>query len=132
MTGKPKSYRDLIVWQKAMDLVVAVYAVSARFPASERFGLTAQVRRAVVSVPSNIAEGQARDSTKEFLHHLSISKGSLAETETQLMVSIMLGFVVETDMQESWGLCREVGKLLNGLVASLVKLTTGHLRLAWR
>jgi four helix bundle protein len=80
-----KSNRDLIVWQKAMDMVVAVYQVTNDFPDHERFGLTGHTRKSAISVPSNIAEGHARNSTREFLHHLSIAQGSRAETETQLL-----------------------------------------------
>ena len=74
-------YRELIAWQKSMTLVKKVYALSKGFPNDERFGLTSQIRRAAVSVPSNIAEGQGRDSTREFIHHLSIAYGSLMEVE---------------------------------------------------
>lgn len=82
-----QSYRDLIVWQKAMDLVKLVYDLTDKFPKEELFGLTIQIRKAVVSVPSNIAEGQGRSSTKEFLRHLSIAYGSLMETETQNLIA---------------------------------------------
>lgn len=91
-----KSYQDLIAWQKAMDLVEAVYHLSARFPSDERFGLTAQVRRAAVSIPSNIAEGQAR-SPRDFARFLDIAQGSLAETETQLLIGSRLKFVTVED-----------------------------------
>ena len=89
---KPKSYKDLLIWQKGMALAKFVYKLSARFPVDERYGLISQVRRAAVSVPSNIAEGQARHTTKEFLQFLSHAQGSLAEVETQLMLSVDLGF----------------------------------------
>jgi len=79
-----KSFRDLDVWHLSVELAETVYRVTARFPKSELFALTAQMRRAAVSIPSNIAEGRARDSTREFLHFLAISRGSLAELETQL------------------------------------------------
>ncbi len=77
-----KSYRDLETWQKAMDLVQEIYLETKSFPKEETYGLSGQMRRAAVSIPSNIAEGQGRDSTKEFLHHLSIAYGSLCELET--------------------------------------------------
>ena len=114
-----KSNRDLIVWQKAMDLVLAVYRVTDRFPEHERFGLTGHTRKSAISVPSNIAEGHARDSTREFLHHLSIAQGSLAETETQLLVALRLEYVGKPDLRESWDLIQDVGKLINRLVQSL-------------
>jgi four helix bundle protein len=82
-----KSYEDLDVWQEAMALVEVAYGVSSSFPSDERFGLTSQLRRAVVSVPSNIAEGHARASTRDFLRFPSISMGSLAETRTQLLIA---------------------------------------------
>jgi len=117
--GRVKCHRDLIVWQKAMDLVVAVYKVSGLFPESERFGLTGHVRKSAISVPSNIAEGQARSSTGDFVHHLSIARGSLAETETQLLVALRLEYVTKPNLRESWDLIQEVGKLLNRLMQSL-------------
>ena len=83
-------YSDLIVWQKAMDLVVHVYEVTESFPQREVFGLTNQVRRAAVSIPSNIAEGQGRGTTKDFLHFLAIARGSLQEVETQLLLAYRL------------------------------------------
>ncbi|MDD4891726.1 MAG: four helix bundle protein [Phycisphaerae bacterium] len=130
MATKVKSYRDLIVWQKAMDLVVAVYRLTHLFPREEQFGLTAHGRKSVVSIPSNIAEGQARNSTSQFLQHISIAYGSLAETETQLLVALRLAYITRDNLAESWALCVEVGKMLNGLRDSLEEscrsLTTGH------
>jgi len=90
--GKPKSYKDLLIWQRGMALAKSVYRLSARFPEDERYGLISQVRRAAVSVPSNIAEGQARHTAKEFLQFLWHAQGSLAEVETQLLLSVDLGF----------------------------------------
>jgi four helix bundle protein len=90
--GRPKSYKDLLIWQRGMVLAKFVYKLSARFPVDERYGLISQIRRAAVSVPSNIAEGQARHTTKEFLQFLSHAQGSLAEVETQLLLSVDLGF----------------------------------------
>lgn len=87
-----QSYRELIAWQKAMELVKAVYAVTTRFPREEIFGLSSQLKRASVSVPSNIAEGQGRYSTKEFMRHLSIAYGSLMEVETQIMIAQSLNY----------------------------------------
>src|SRR5215210_4763555 len=85
------SYRDLIAWQKAMGLARSVYAVSASWPAEERFGPTSQVRRAAVSVPANIAEGSGRSGSREFRHGLSVAHASLCELETQLLLGIDLG-----------------------------------------
>ncbi|MGB2639026.1 MAG: four helix bundle protein, partial [Candidatus Acidiferrum sp.] len=87
---KPKHYKDLLVWQKGMHLAKLVYKLTTRFPSEERYGLTSQMRRAAVSVPSNIAEGQARRGTNEFLQFLSIAEGSLAELDTQLSLSVEL------------------------------------------
>ncbi|MGH7137454.1 MAG: four helix bundle protein [Pirellulales bacterium] len=113
------NYRDLIAWQKAMDLTVAVYELSEKFPREEIFGLTFQMRKAAVSVPSNIAEGQARRSTKEFSHHLSIALGSTAEIETQTFVAIRINYVTQTESSTVLGLATEVKKLVNGLMNSL-------------
>jgi four helix bundle protein len=88
-----KSYRDLEVWRLGLDLVETIYRCTAEFPKSETYGLSAQMRRAAVSIPSNIAEGQARSSSKEFLHFLSIALGSLAELETQIELANRLGYM---------------------------------------
>ena len=86
--SKINNYRDLLVWQKGIQLVKAIYQVTHEFPQDERFGLTTQMRRAAVSIPSNIAEGQARRTTREFIHFVSNSEGSLAELDTQLVIAI--------------------------------------------
>ncbi|HTU32690.1 MAG TPA: four helix bundle protein, partial [Candidatus Acidoferrum sp.] len=91
-SAKVKHYKELKVWQKGMAVSKAVYELTSKFPADERFGLVAQLRRAAVSVPSNIAEGQARHGTREFLQFLSHAGGSLAELETQLLLSVDLGY----------------------------------------
>jgi four helix bundle protein len=90
---KISHFRELRVWQGGMDLVESVYRISVEFPKSELYGLTSQVRRAAVSVPSNIAEGQTRASTKEYLNHVSIAQASLAEVETQLEIAVRLGYI---------------------------------------
>ncbi|MCC6418256.1 MAG: four helix bundle protein [Gemmataceae bacterium] len=113
-------YRELIVWQKAIDLVEAVYRFSRRFPRDEIFGLTSQLRRAAVSVPSNIAEGQGRDTTREFLHFLSIARGSLQETATQVIIAERLSYGTPEQIEEIRALCAEVGRLLHGLCKGLV------------
>ena len=92
-----RPHHDLRVWQEAMELVTKVYRVTAGFPMDERFGLTSQVRRASVSVPSNIAEGAARGGRKEFIHFLTISRGSLSELDTQLRIAMNLEYVTDID-----------------------------------
>ena len=114
-----RNYRDLVVWQKAMDLVEIVYAVTANFPSDERFGLTSQVRRAAVSIPSNIAEGEGRRSRNEFGHFLSVAYGSLREVETQLLIAVRLGYAIAEYCQPAFDLADEVGRMLNGLSRSL-------------
>lgn len=118
-----KSYRDLIVWQKAMDLVQMVYQVTKQFPKDELYGLTNQVRRAAVSVPSNVAEGQARNSTAEFRNFLSIARGSLAEVETQLLIATRLEYMTKEQLAPILSLQEEVNKMLNALMKTL---TTRH------
>ena len=86
-------YRELLVWQRAMDLVEAVYRLTGHFPSTQIYGLTSQLRRAAVSVPSNIAEGQGRSTTRDFLHHLSMAQGSLFEAETQISIGQRLGYL---------------------------------------
>ncbi len=117
MSGK--NYRDLIAWQRSMDLVEAVYAVSKHFPLEEIYGLTSQVRRAVVSVPSNIAEGQGRRSSKKFLHFLSIAHGSLREVETQIIIAQRLGYLNSTRSDRVMEIAGETGRLINGFSTSL-------------
>jgi four helix bundle protein len=114
-----KSFHDLITWQKAMQLVEDVYQVSQSFPKEERYGLTNQVRRAAVSVPSNIVEGQGRESTQEFIRFLSIARGSLYEVETQLLIAQRLRYLPEAKTQELKCQIDEVGRLINGLTNSL-------------
>ncbi len=113
------THRDLIIWQKAMTLVEYVYRVTQGFPDEECYGLTSQVRRASVSVPSNIAEGHARQTTKEYIHFLSISRGSLLEVDTQLEISLRLKFV--DDIREEEALIIELHKMLNASITSLRK-----------
>jgi four helix bundle protein len=114
-----KNYSELIAWQKAMDLVETVYTASRRFPKDEAFGLTIQLRRAVVSVPSNIAEGQGRKSRAEFLHHLSIAFGSLREVETQLVIARRLQYLTSQETERALAQSTEVARLINGLYNSL-------------
>ena len=123
---KLKSYQELIVWQKAMDLVVNVYQITKGFPREETYGLTNQIRRAAVSIPSNIAEGQGRNTAKEFQRFLAVAYGSLQETETQLMLSRRLGYIDEAQETVILAHCAEVARLINGLANSLGPLTTDH------
>ena len=102
-----------------MKLVTRIYQSTERFPKSEMFGLSAQLRRAIVSVPSNLAEGQGRDSSKEFLHHISFAYGSLMEAETQLQIAANLGYIEETEVGELLDSTAEIGRMLNGLSRSI-------------
>ena len=113
------SYRDLVVWQKAMALVSAIYKLTHSFPKLERFGLTSQIRRAAVSIPSNIAEGQGRLATKEFRQFLGVARGSLKELETQLLISIDLTYAEAVEVDTCLGLADEVGRMLNALIKAL-------------
>ncbi|HEX9988624.1 MAG TPA: four helix bundle protein [Chloroflexia bacterium] len=114
-----RSYRELKVWEKAMDVVEAVYSVTRNWPREELYGLTSQVRRAAVSIPSNIAEGQGRASTKEFLHHLSIAYGSLLEVETQLLIAERLHYLQTDTIKDLLAGTAEVGRIINGLSRKL-------------
>jgi len=114
-------YRDLLVWQKGMALVKKVYELTRRFPADEKFGLVAQMRRAAVSIPSNIAEGQARRTTAEFVHFVSNAEGSTAELDTQLELSVDLGFCTKPESTAASDLLSELKKMLNALRRSLEK-----------
>jgi four helix bundle protein len=114
-TSKPTHYKDLLVWQRGMSLAKSIYMLTQEFPAEERFGLTSQIRRAAVSVPSNIAEGQARRSTREFLQFLSHADGSLAELETQLLLASQLAFIQQSEVNPILQEIQEVQKMLTGL-----------------
>ena len=113
------SYRDLKVWDKAMDLVTACYTITRGFPKEERYGLTSQLQRAAVSIPANIAEGHARQHRAEYVQHLSIARGSLAELETHVQIADRLGYLSSDRTGPILGQCAEVGRMLNGLVRSL-------------
>ena len=114
-----QSYRDLVVWQKAMDLVTAIYRVTKNWPRDEAFGLTSQIRRAAVSVPSNIAEGRGRGSSNEFRSYLSVAYGSLIELETQVQIARNLEYLTPDAAADLLAAAGEVGRLLNGLRKSL-------------
>jgi four helix bundle protein len=113
-----QSYRELIAWRKAMQLVTEIYLATQAFPRHELYGLTNQLRRAAISVPSNIAEGQARFFWKEFHHFLSHARGSLAEIETQLTIAQNLGYLSAKQSETLLSEAAEVGRILNGLIAS--------------
>ena len=117
---KANSYRDLIVWQKGMTLVKRIYQITATFPVDERFGLVTQMRRAAVSVPSNIAEGQARHTTGEFVQFVSHAEGSVAELDTQLILAIELGYCIKAEVDDAFELIEELRKMLNALRRKLV------------
>ena len=130
-TVKAKHYKELLIWQKGMLLAKHVYVLSSKFPSDERFGLVSQMRRAAISVPSNIAEGQARHGTREFLQFLSHASGSLAELETQVLLSVEMKYCVNKDVQEIAGLISELQKMISALRRSLEgSVATNHSPLA--
>jgi four helix bundle protein len=110
-----RSYKDLVVWQKGIQLAKLVYSLTRSFPAEEKFGIIAQMRRAAVSVPSNIAEGQARHTTGEFIRFISHAEGSLAELDTQLILSTELKFCRESAAEPPFTLLSEIRRMLNAL-----------------
>ena len=122
MADEPKArhYKELIIWQKGMDLAKAVYQLTASFPSEEKFGLASQMRRAAVSVPSNIAEGQARHGRREFLQFLSHASGSLAELETQLLLAENLGY---HNHDRAAGIAKNIEELQRMLAAIRRKLS---------
>jgi len=113
------TYRDLVAWQKGIIFVKEIYAVTAGFPRSEMYGLTSQLRRAAVSIPSNIAEGQGRRLPRDFQLFLRHARGSLLESETQIIIAQELGYMTEGDAVRLLWLSAELGRILNGLIASL-------------
>jgi four helix bundle protein len=121
LTVKLRDYTELVAWQKAMDFVEAVYQVSKTFPKDELFGLTSQVRRAAVSIPSNVAEGQSRRSSREFLQFLSIARGSLSEVETQLIISKRLNYLSREQLTDLKHKSAELGRVINGLTNAIQK-----------
>ena len=114
-----RSYRDLEVWKKGMDLVVESYRMTKGLPKSETYGLSSQIQRAATSVPANIAEGHGREHLGDYLHHLSISNGSLLELETHILVAGRLNFVPQAEVDRILGMTGEVGRMLAGLIRSL-------------
>jgi four helix bundle protein len=116
---KRKDHRDLIVWQKAMELAAETHRVTRKLPPHEMFGLVSQVRRAAVSVPSNIAEGAARRTTREFIAFLHVARGSLAELQTQLQLAQRVGYLTDTDLASACALMDTVGRLVNAVISGL-------------
>ena len=114
-----RHYQELIAWQRAMDLTVSIYQLTKRFPREESYALTSQLRRSAVSVPSNIAEGQGRGTTADFVRFLGIAQGSLQEAETQILIGQRLGYVSQEEILPVVDMSAETGSVLNGLVRSL-------------
>ncbi len=114
-----RNYQDLTVWQKAMDLVTEIYRISKTFPKEELYGLTNQMRRAAVSIPSNIAEGHARKSRVEYVNFLSIAQGSRAELETQLLIAVRLRYLTKEDAHDGMALLDEIGRMITTIKQKL-------------
>ena len=110
-----KTHKDLDVWKRSLEFVTDIYKISRNFPKEEMYGITSQIRRSAVSIPSNISEGAARSSDKEFAHFISISLGSIAETETQLIITRNLGYISEVDFNQLEIKLTEIRKLALGL-----------------
>lgn len=123
--GDDGSYKGLIVWQKSIALVKCIYVLTAHFPSEEKFGIISQMRRSAVSIPSNIAEGQARRTTGDYIRFVSMAEGSLAELDTQLIISIDLGFCDNQQSNVCFALMTEIRKMLNALRRSLLTRATG-------
>lgn len=119
MGQKSQSYRDLIAWQKAIDCVEVIYQLTKKFPAEENFGLTAQIRRSVTSIPANIAEGYGRLHAGDYLRFLSIARGSLFETETHLYLALRLGYCQSDSHDEVLAQLQVVSRLIQGLIRSV-------------
>jgi four helix bundle protein len=127
---KTSTYKDLIVWQKSIQLITDIYALTKTFPMDERFGIVSQINRAVISIPSNIAEGWGRELSKNYLQFLRISRGSLMETETLILIAKNLDYINEKDFYQINEKIEEVGKILQGLIKSIqhkTKLTKNEL-----
>jgi four helix bundle protein len=119
MEGVMKCHEDLDVWQKAVDLSVRVYELTKAFPSEEKFGLTSQMRRAAVSIPSNIAEGAARQGPKEFIQFLSIASGSVSELDTQVVICRKLGLGLDEQWHVMRSLIKDISKMIQGLIRSI-------------
>ena len=116
-----RGYRELVIWKRSMELVLMVYKLIRRLPKEENYALSDQIRRAVVSIPSNIAEGNGRASAKEYIRFLCIARGSKNEIETQLLICVQLHYLTENEIQPALNLCDEIGRMLNALIARLDK-----------
>ncbi|MTF38736.1 four helix bundle protein [Cyanobacterium aponinum] len=114
-----KSYRDLTVWQKSMDLVVICYQLTSQFPKTEIYGLSSQIQRAAVSIPANIAEGKGRNHLGDYIRHLSMANSSLKELETHLMIVGRLGYLKEQELKVTLNKCEEIGRMLHSLIEKL-------------
>jgi len=114
-----QSFKDLIVWQRSIELTTNVYKLTAKFPESERFGLTNQMRRASVSIASNVAEGYGRTTRGEYVQSLGHVRGSCSELETQIVIAKNLGFGATQNLQSTETLCNDVGRLLGALIKSI-------------
>lgn len=114
-----KSYQDLLVWQKSMEVVKNVYDITKKITVSERFGLIDQMKRSAISLPSNIAEGRTRNSKKDFMHFLWIANGSRAELETQLLIAVKVGYLKEKDIKDTMDKLTEIGKMLHTMIRRL-------------
>jgi four helix bundle protein len=121
-----RGYRDLAVWQKAMDLAAECYRLTGTFPKSEIYGITSQLRRAATSVPANIAEGRGRRATGDFIRFLDIAYGSLVELETHIILANRLGFMTAAHAEELLTRSAEIGRMLNGLRTSLQAQSNPH------
>ncbi|GHV01482.1 four helix bundle protein [Clostridia bacterium] len=120
-------YRELKVWQKAMDLAKEVYRITFKLPKNETYALANQMQRAAVSIASNIAEGQSRNSTKEFVNFLSIARGSKAELETQLLLCREIGYLADTDIETAMGLLAEISKMIASITKALKHTVTQYI-----
>lgn len=116
---KTSDYKELVVWQKSIDLAMAVYKILPGFPNEEKFGLCDQIRRATVSIPSNIAEGQSRNSEKDFMRFLSFARGSVAELETQLLLSVRFGYINDEIYCNLTEQLSQIGKMLASLMRAI-------------
>ncbi len=118
---KSTSYRDLEAWKKAISLAKIIYEVTCKFPAKEQYGLSNQIQRSAVSIAANIAEGQARNSRKEFNYFLNISLGSLAELETLLTIAFEIGYISQGTLNELHGKTDEITRMIKGIIKHLSK-----------
>jgi len=125
-TNQPKSHRRLVLWQKSIRLAVEVHRVSRQLPKHELFGLAAQMNRAAISIPSNVAEGAARHTTRDYIRFLYIARGSAAEIDTQLLLAEELGYLNHDALGPAIAICNEVGRLLNGVITALHRRLNGH------